>query len=266
MVLGSSVSTTQQAANDQAREGNKSRRPTSPGPRSQTGDPTNLDRQQGIHTVLGGTLKYPPTKVPPLADNIWAIVERVFPTPTVAADPDPPPPPQPSAGPSQPPPKPAPKSGGRKRLAPLGGFTAPQSQPPAPKKSPTNGTNDENATTENGTAGNLPEEIALARLAGFADADQPAVHRFLKQRFGSRVTEVVNILRLWEAADLLFHAWRDEWTSDDDAYRASRALRYLRAAIQFAEALNLVSNYKHKSWYVHLAVFVVPQQLTGTPD
>ena len=84
---------------------------------------------------------------------------------------------------------------------------------------------------------------------------------FLKQRFGSRVTEVVNILRLWEAADLLFHAWRDEWTSDDDAYRASRALRYLRAAIQFAEALNLVSNYKHKSWYVHLAVFVVPQQL-----
>ena len=68
-------------------------------------------------------------------------------------------------------------------------------------------------------------------------------------------------MRLWEAADLLFHAWRDEWTSDDDAYRASRALRYLRAAIQFAEALNLVSNYKHKSWYVHLAVFVVPQQL-----
>ena len=32
--------------------------------RSQTGDPTNLDRQQRIHTVLGGTLKYPPTCPP----------------------------------------------------------------------------------------------------------------------------------------------------------------------------------------------------------
>ena len=56
-----------------------------------------------------------------------------------------------------------------------------------------------------------------------------------------------------------------EWTADDEAYRAKRALRFLRAAIAFAEALNLVSNYKHKSWYVHLLVFVdvVPQQIAA---
>ena len=54
----SSVST--RSANDQASQKvkiPKSRQPTSPGPRSQTGDP----RKQQIHTVLGGTLKYPPT-------------------------------------------------------------------------------------------------------------------------------------------------------------------------------------------------------------
>ena len=46
-----------------------------------------------------------------------------------------------------------------------------------------------------------PQDAAMRRLVGFADADQPAVKRFLRTRFGSRVTEVVNILRLWEAAD-----------------------------------------------------------------
>ena len=119
--------------------------------------------------------------VPPLADNIWAIVERVFPSPTVAADPDPPPPPQPSQPPPSLPHRPLHPS----RVAvsawhPLVGSAAPQSQPPAPKKTPTNGTTDENATNENAATGLLPEEAALARLAGFSDADQPAVRRFLK--------------------------------------------------------------------------------------
>jgi len=103
----------------------------------------------------------------------------------------------------------------------------------------------------------------VRRLAGFADVDLPTVVRFLRTRFGTRTLEVINILRLWETLDTLFHAWRDEWTADDDAYRAKRALCFLRAAISFAEALNLVSNYKHKSWYVHLLVFVVPQQIAA---
>jgi hypothetical protein len=198
-------------------------------------------------------------KVPALADNIWAILQRVIPEPTVATPDAPTPPLGPSLVPPLAPPVTAPQPapvprGGRKRLAPLGGFSDGSAQPPAAKRA------DENSSTR--TAAPLaPQDAAMRRLIGFSDADQPAVKRFLEKRFGSRVTEAVNILRLWEAADGLFHAWRDEWTSDDSTYRASRALRFLRAAIQFSEALNLVSNYKHKSWYVHLCVFVVPQQL-----
>ena len=48
-----------QAAKTKQEMYDKSRQPTSSGPRSQTGDPTNLDRQQGIHTVLGGYTKVP---------------------------------------------------------------------------------------------------------------------------------------------------------------------------------------------------------------
>ena len=48
---------------------------------------------------------------------------------------------------------------------------------------------------------------------------------------------------------------------DTDLYRAQRALRFLKAAIKLAKALNKVSNFNHLSWYIHLLVFVVPRQL-----
>eukprot|EP00965_Chrysotila_dentata_P237893 6202182-Pleurochrysis_carterae.AAC.1 len=40
----------------------------------------------------------------------------------------------------------------------------------------------------------------------------------------------------------------------------------LLAAIAFAMQLNKVSNFKHKSWYVHMIVFVVPQQIAEHGD
>eukprot|EP00965_Chrysotila_dentata_P117565 3884497-Pleurochrysis_carterae.AAC.1 len=33
------------------------------------------------------------------------------------------------------------------------------------------------------------------------------------------------------------------------------------AATELARQLNKVSNYKHKSWYVHMIVFIVPRQM-----
>eukprot|EP00965_Chrysotila_dentata_P193218 6175617-Pleurochrysis_carterae.AAC.2 len=36
---------------------------------------------------------------------------------------------------------------------------------------------------------------------------------------------------------------------------------WLRAAIEFSNALNKVSNYGHMSWYVHYIVWIVPQQI-----
>ena len=41
----------------------------------------------------------------------------------------------------------------------------------------------------------------------------------------------------------------------------ARVSRVRVAATDFAKYLNKVSDYKHKSWYVHLAIYVVPQQM-----
>ena len=59
----------------------------------------------------------------------------------------------------------------------------------------------------------------------------------------------------------MFDVWMAPWTADDDAYRAKRACQFARAAADLAAKLLAVSNYKHKSWYVHMICFVVPQQI-----
>ena len=59
----------------------------------------------------------------------------------------------------------------------------------------------------------------------------------------------------------VFAAWRDEWTSDTDLYRAERALRFLKAAIPLSKFLNKISNFNHLSWYVHLALFIATRQM-----
>ena len=51
-----------------------------------------------------------------------------------------------------------------------------------------------------------------------------------------------------------------------EAYRAKRALRFLRASIEFSKALNKVSNYKHQSWYVHYLVWIIPRQIFELGD
>jgi hypothetical protein len=79
-------------------------------------------------------------------------------------------------------------------------------------------------------------------------------------RFGNKAGEVIDTLILWEAYGEVFAAWRDEWTSDSDPYRATRALRLLRAAAKFLPALNRVSNFNQMSWYGHL-LFIAAIQL-----
>ena len=61
----------------------------------------------------------------------------------------------------------------------------------------------------------------------------------------------------------LFSEWRASWDDDDgsDAYRAKRSLRLARTARDFQAALTSLSNYKQKSWYTHMLVWVVWQQV-----
>eukprot|EP00965_Chrysotila_dentata_P036566 1217039-Pleurochrysis_carterae.AAC.1 len=40
----------------------------------------------------------------------------------------------------------------------------------------------------------------------------------------------------------------------------------LHAACRLARQLNKISNFKHKSWYVHMVVFIVPQQIMEHGD
>mgnify|MGYP001997144864 CR=1 FL=1 len=53
---------------------------------------------------------------------------------------------------------------------------------------------------------------------------------------GPNTGRLVARLRLWEAYDEVFRAWRDEWTSDSKEYRGQRALRMMRA-VRFASQL-----------------------------
>ena len=96
--------------------------------------------------------------------------------------------------------------------------------------------------------------------------DTDGLVEFLKKRYGNRAANVLDVMKLWECYGDVFSAWREEWTEDTPAYRAKRALRFLRASIEFSKALNKVSNYKHQSWYVHYLVWVVPRQIFELGD
>ena len=98
------------------------------------------------------------------------------------------------------------------------------------------------------------------------DPDTAGLTAFLKKRYGNRAANVLDVMKLWECFGDVFSAWREEWPEDTQEYRAKRALRFLRASIEFSKALNKVSNYKHQSWYVHYLVWIVPCQIFELGD
>ena len=179
------------------------------------------------------------SKSPGLAVNTQAMCDLVYaPLAAAAAAPAPPAPvPQPTAPASR-----------RRRQAPTGGF---------------------NAGTAPEAAARVTEDEELEGLleAMMGEApDTDGLVEFLKKRYGNRAANVLDVMKLWECYGDVFSAWREEWTEDTPAYRAKRALRFLRASIEFSKALNKVSNYKHQSWYVHYLVWVVPRQIFELGD
>ena len=102
--------------------------------------------------------------------------------------------------------------------------------------------------------------------------------------------EAINVLTLWACFGDMYSALRDPWHTDTKSYRAQRSIRFLKtgmhahlsymyviytsdtcaptpvAAIAFSTALNSVSDYKHKSWYVHYLVWIVPRMIAQYGD
>ena len=191
--------------------------------------------------VLGSEY-YKKSKSPGLVKNILAICELIFDKHTVAdsltdAASDPPPPPVKKA-------KTARKD---RHTAPIaGGFGA----------------------AEVVAAGVQPTDTAhlsLDSLNGAAelDLDRKALLSYVRERYGNHASVVLQILTAWEAFGALFSEWRAAWDDDDgsDEYRAKRALRLARTARDFQAALTSLSNYKQKSWYTHMVVWIVWQQV-----
>ena len=65
---------------------------------------------------------------------------------------------------------------------------------------------------------------------------------------------------------MLYAEWRKPWESKTREYARLRALTFLRLAIPCSSAMTAVSLKKHKSWYYHLLVWVVPLQMAYRGD
>ena len=202
--------------------------------------------------VLGTDMRKK-SKSPGLVKNIIALIELVFDVPTVAAA-------EAEAaevaadtthrqrpGVAEPVAKKprAPSRKQRQQSAPAGGFGTEQT-------AELDAAMEDDADTLN--FGGLKGEAELA-------SDSPVIVAFVRQRYGNHASNVLNILKLWEAYGELYHSWRNPWSGDSDQYRAQRALHFARAARDFAKYLAIVSNSKHKSWYVHTVVWIVWRQL-----
>ena len=83
----------------------------------------------------------------------------------------------------------------------------------------------------------------------------------MRARYGSHMDTVRLGMEVWCAFGLLYAEWRAPWTSRTTEYAQSRALKFLKLAINFSKALKAASFGKHKSWYVWLVVWVVPRQM-----
>ena len=223
-----------------------------------------------------GTALHAKSKSPGLAENTWAMVDIVF-QPTAASTAAVAPPAATPAQPAPPPPvsQPKPPSQSRqKRAAPAAGFTASAPSAPSPAAPPPPPT-PPTETVE------LPEHLQRRTDA----AGRSEMRGFAQKRFGSRAAEAINVLLLWSCFGDLYAAAKDPWPNHTQEYRAHRAVRFLRAgqsalpshthisapadtrpsrpvaAVAFGTVLNSVSDYKHKSWYVHYLIWIVPRMI-----
>lgn len=88
----------------------------------------------------------------------------------------------------------------------------------------------------------------------------------LRIRYGSHMDSVRLALDAWGAFGLLYVEWRTPWELKTDEYKQKRALMFAKCAAANSKAMKALSIGKHKSWYVHLTLWVIPLQIAEVGD
>ena len=70
----------------------------------------------------------------------------------------------------------------------------------------------------------------------------------------------------WSVFGRLYAEWRAPWTSRTVEYAQQRAFSFLALAVKLSGLIKALSVGKCKSWYIHLAVWVVPLQMARFGD
>ena len=110
------------------------------------------------------------------------------------------------------------------------------------------------------------EEDEEEEEEGGADLASEEMMRELTTFFGVHAQKVKHVLSLWNSHADLYNSLCEKWTSDTDTYREDRTYRTMKAAIDFLDVLNDVSTRRHKSWYAHLFITIVPRQMRRWGD
>ena len=100
-------------------------------------------------------------------------------------------------------------------------------------------------------------------MAGMADAlpdvEPHGIHR-------ENMDSVRLALDGWGAFGLLHVEWRTPWELKTDKYKQTRALMFAKCAAANSKVMEALSIGKHKSWYVHLTLWVIPLQIAEVGD
>ena len=103
-------------------------------------------------------------------------------------------------------------------------------------------------------------------VSAVSSVDDTAIEAALRARYGSHMDVVKLGLDAWKSIGMLYSEWRERWEERSSTYAEGRAMAFLRCAVDVSLALKAASVNKHKSWYTHLAVWVVPRQMAKHGD
>ena len=194
-------------------------------------------------------------KSPGLGPNIVALCDLAYAVDRAAAAPEEPQEPQPPPPPPEPEPEPEPeratgRRGGDRDTVRRPSRRAPQHRPPQPTPAPQSAAQQEPEDNE--------PPLPPAQQPKDCDDDMWKTLRF---RYGEHASVVHEIMKAWgyyhELSELLARPLQED-TKDA---REERACEVAHAAIRFAHRFEGVCNGRHRSWYLHNFVYVVPRQI-----
>ena len=93
-----------------------------------------------------------------------------------------------------------------------------------------------------------------------------ATWEMLRRRYGEHANTVHAIMKAWEGYHELSHLLSVPLEDRSLAGRQERARQVAHAAIAFAHCFEGVCTSRHRSWYLHLFVYVVPRQIERYGD